>query len=286
MHKSRKQIGFTLIEMLVVISIIALLIGILLPALGMAKKQATRYRNNSRVRTVFQAMATYSTGNGDRFPGVNSRGTMIANGEETLESGDGWTTEGRYAIMFKEKVLPPESALSPLDPVNIRFSWNGSNPAPNYVWGQHYSFALSSIAFGKPLNTSVRNFRRDSWRNDGARRSVAVCDRNIGKGSESAPLSTNCAKSIHDDELWKGSTAFNDGHVEFLEQHFRVETRYSSGPLQFDSKLDRGTDNLFESPMGLKSDQGYNALMVHHGYETTNAESRDGADHLAKYQPY
>ncbi len=60
--------GFTLIELLVVIAIIALLIGILLPALGQARKTAWATIAGSNARNVLQAVAIYNTNNREFFP--------------------------------------------------------------------------------------------------------------------------------------------------------------------------------------------------------------------------
>lgn len=59
--------GFTLIELLVVVAIIALLVGILLPALGEARKLGRRTLCESNLKQFGVAMANYSTDHKERI---------------------------------------------------------------------------------------------------------------------------------------------------------------------------------------------------------------------------
>ena len=63
---SRRRTAFTIIELLVVVSIIALLIGILLPAIGKAREQAHLTRSVANLRNLGAAHQSYAAEWADR----------------------------------------------------------------------------------------------------------------------------------------------------------------------------------------------------------------------------
>lgn len=64
----RREAAFTLTELMVSIAIIAILLSILIPALGKAKSQARALLNASRQRNVLFTIETFSQDNRDRYP--------------------------------------------------------------------------------------------------------------------------------------------------------------------------------------------------------------------------
>lgn len=87
----RRKNAFTLIELLVVIAIIALLIGILLPALGQAQKSAKNVMSQSNMRSLNMGNANYAADNKDAIFGYSWRKGqtyIMENGDEVTPTSD------------------------------------------------------------------------------------------------------------------------------------------------------------------------------------------------------
>jgi prepilin-type N-terminal cleavage/methylation domain-containing protein/prepilin-type processing-associated H-X9-DG protein len=100
-----RRTGFTLIELLVVVAVIAVLAGLLLPALGRAKSAARRVECLGQMRQLGLAVLIHADEHEDRFP--RSQHSAFVHGEPTwgralassLGASDaGWTNllEGLY----------------------------------------------------------------------------------------------------------------------------------------------------------------------------------------------
>ncbi|HEX8915947.1 MAG TPA: type II secretion system protein [Humisphaera sp.] len=101
-RRPRPASGFSLVELLVVIGIIALLLAILMPVLGRARRQARVVACGANVRSLAQACNTYALQNAGEFPTL-----AISSG------GNLWDVPHEFYRSLRKQGLPHEAFFCP-----------------------------------------------------------------------------------------------------------------------------------------------------------------------------
>jgi len=271
---NRQNRAFTLIELLVVIAIIALLIGILLPALGKARATARQLKDSSQVRGMMQGMVLFAQNNGDNYPlpSTLDKANKTVN-ETTPQEKD--QTNHIYSLLIWNSFFPTEMCISPAE-VNgdIREYEDYQFDEPEQA--QEPEFALWDPAFratpeddeiaegpgGFSYAHSIPFGRRKSkWSNTFVSTEAAMANRgpsfelvndswelieDSGDNPEydvQVGLTSNTLLIHGTRTKWEGNVGFNDNHVDFESQADPDGITWSFTELQPEERTQR--DNIF-----------------------------------------
>lgn len=225
--------GFTLVELLVVIAIIAVLLSMLLPALGKARKTAKRAECGNSMKQVALAIALYVDDNGGFYP--------------PYKVDFAWPNGTKDTLRLQTFVAPYMGFPDPNYATRIPQFYCPDAPNGSYWKDFLFNSALCPKVDTRlnPMKVSLGAIGRVGKVLDAGRTLLSTENKNntnvehYGFIGYTSPLYPGGTEYRH---LGRANVTFADGHLESLKAEKYFNPQY---PLVLDVAWDTATGQLF-----------------------------------------
>ena len=258
-----KKRAFTLVELLVVVAIIALLVGLLLPALAKAQQTAKTVKDSNQIKQIHTAMvgrANESKGGKMPTPGLINRlavtgvggGQIPGEGEEDFAQNK---SQNLYSAcvaqqLFNTDILIGATEVNQIVKPYTNYDYTQYKPADDKYWDPNMKADINQAPGAGECHTSYAHLmlvglrKSQHWRNSLDSSRPHFSTRGCKNGRPTGPeYEFSPTLRLHGPQKsWEGNVCFGDTHMEFVESFRPDGVFYECGSGQ-NSNLSK--DNIF-----------------------------------------
>jgi prepilin-type N-terminal cleavage/methylation domain-containing protein len=276
-----RRTGFTLIELLVVVAIIALLVGLLLPAITQARRNAATMKDSAQIKEIHQAALVWANSNDGRLPTPGLIDRLPTELGERPGYGDEDHTQNHtanvYSCMIAASLINTDIVIGPTE-VNqninqdLNYDRSDYNPTLDNYWDANFKADITQAFTGGDTgsNTSYAHAalcgerKSVKWRNRtdsgysimGTRGTGGTYSGGgfTGQGGQDTGTQYDLSPTLElhgPKRQWVGNLCFADNHTDTIESFFPVLASHDMG-----NNTGKKKDNIFsaEFPSGPSGD--------------------------------